>query len=444
MTYPLSSEVSVGDPTEASQYNNLRRDALYLGSGAGESGTLLQLLAQGMGTVRLTRVSASTIGLTASPADPCAVMIGGRICAVTSSLTALLSLASLPTAGRYGIWAVAQTDGTFTLAAGASGPDGSRQIGTLLWDGTGVIPGTVRNMAEYTAAAAANTPQTANGRLTFLCGTPVPDGDITGASTLYFTPYGGNKIGLLTGSEWEVYSFTELQLSLSGLSNELPYDIFIEATYNGLTLSASPWGSSSGRLAQLTYVNGVPVLSGDPAKRFLGTIAKNEGGFGEDSLTGRLLWNQNNRLPRGLLSTVQEQSAGTYTSLNYWAPYWSAAKAPAVRVLIGTADAELDLEGTGLGTLVTEEEAGHSSFYMVGIGRDPAMEAPYTENSSCVPVFMHTFGNSPVTARVRNHSSAFLGYHKYVLMFYANNQKKPAAVFYGTNAAAGLYGVVYA
>ncbi len=442
MTYPLSSEVSVGDPTEASQYNNLRLDALYLGNGAGESGTLLQLLAQGMGTVRLTRVSALTIGLTASASDPCAVMIGGRICAVTAGLTVMLSALSLPTAGRYGIWAVSQSNGSFTLSAGSAGPDGSRQIGTFLWDGSGVIPGTVRNMTEYTAAAAANVPQTANGRLTFISGTPVPDGNITAAETLYFTPYGGNKIGLLTGAEWELYSFTELQLSLSGLTNELPYDVFIEATYNGLQLSTSPWGSRSGRIAGITYINGVPVLAGDPAKRFLGTFAKNAAGYGEDSITGRLLWNQYNRVPRGLLSTVSEQSAGT-TSQNYWTPYWSDEKAPAVRVLLGSADADLDLEGTGLGTFISETDAGYTRFYMIGIGQDPAMSSPYTSNSCCSPVFMQSFGNAPVTVRIRNHSSAFLGYHNYVLMFKANyNTLKPAGIIYGTGAAPGLYGIV--
>ena len=39
MTYPLSSEVSSGQPTAAAQYNNLRRDALRLGQADADAAT---------------------------------------------------------------------------------------------------------------------------------------------------------------------------------------------------------------------------------------------------------------------------------------------------------------------------------------------------------------------------------------------------------------------
>ena len=42
MTYPLSSEVSSGQPTAAAQYNNLRRDALRMGQADADAATLAE------------------------------------------------------------------------------------------------------------------------------------------------------------------------------------------------------------------------------------------------------------------------------------------------------------------------------------------------------------------------------------------------------------------
>lgn len=442
MTYPLSNEVVVGDATEASQYNNLRRDALYLGGEPGHSGNLMQLLSRVTGAISLTRASGTTIQLTASASNPCGVTIGGAIYAVTSNVSVMVLTSLLPTAGRYGIWAVGQTDGTFTLAAGSAGPDNSAQIGTFLWDGSGVIPGTVRSIMQYESIQTLNIPQTANGRLTFLSGTPVPDGNITSADTLYFTPYGGNKIGLMCGGgEWEIFTFPELSLSLSGLTNELPYDVFIDANQNGLRLTASPWGSVSARATAIAYTDGVPVMASDFRKRYLGTFAKNSAGYGEDSLTGRLLWNQNNRVGRALLSRLEEQASGA-TSSNQWRPYYSDEAAPVVRALIPMADAAFELTGLGLSEYISAENAGYSRFYMMGISRDPVMESPYTGNTNCAPVFMRCFGNTPQTVTIRNHDAGFLGLHKYVLTYYSNYTYKPQGGYALTGEAPGLYGEI--
>ncbi len=442
MTYPLSNEVVVGDATEASQYNNLRRDALYLGGEPGHSGSLMQLLSRITGAVSLTRVSATTIQLTASASNPCGVIIGGAIYAVTSNVSVMLLMSQLPSAGRYGIWAVGQTDGTFTLAAGSAGPDNSAQIGTFLWDGSGVIPGTVMNMSEYDAMRAVNVQQTANGRLTFLSGTPVPDGNITSASTLYFTPYGGNKIGLMCGSgEWQIFTFPELSLSLAGLTNELPYDVFINADQNGLSLTASQWGSVSARASTIVYSDGVPVLASDFRKRYLGTFAKNSAGYGEDSLTGRLLWNQNNRVTRALLCRLEEEGSGAMTT-NAWRPYYSDAAAPAVRALLPMPDAAFELTGVGTTQFIADSDGSYSRYYMMGISRDPVMASPYTGNTNTAPVYIRCYGNTPERVTVRNHDSGFLGLHKYVLTYYTNYTFRPRGGDALTGEAPGLYGEI--
>lgn len=422
MSYPLSSAVQVGDATEAAQYNNLRADALYLGNDPASSGNMLQLLAQSMGAVQLTRVNALTVRLTASPVDPCGLMIGGKICAVIANTDLVISQDQSYPAGRYYVYAVSDGAGSFTLAMGASAPYGGRMIGTFLWDGQGVIPGTVRNKQDFDAVSAVRSPSIVNGRLTLASGTPITESDNTG-STLYFTPYRGNEIGLNVNGAWEVFEFSELTLSLNGLTNQLPYDVFIEATRNGLQLSVAAWGSVSARLTPLAYYEGILVSSANFGLRYLGTLVKNPSGVCEDSQKARLLWNEYNRVPRALLAQMSATGPGTaYTGV--WAPY-NAADCPTVDVLIPSADADFTLEGVGLSSIVSAADASSGYAYAVGIGQDIVMTAPYNSNTCCVPVFTHSFGNSPVSIRVQNQDVTFRGVHAYSLIFWCNSTYYP-------------------
>ena len=442
MTFPLSSPVSAGDPTEASQYNNLRKDALYLGSDPAGSGNLLQLLYQSMGEISLTRVSATTIRLSASAAAPCALMIGGIICAVTADRTILLTGTALPAAGRYYVYAVAQSDGTFILdAADNNVPANGRMIGTFLWDGTGIIPGTLHNISEYEAIRAVIKPSIANGRLTLASGIPVPDADIINADTLYFTPYNGNEIALYVGNEWEVFSFTELSLSLSGLTNELPYDIFLSADHSGLSLSAAAWGSASARSTTVIYFDGVPVSAADYGSRYLGTIVKNASGYGEDSVTGRLLWNANNRVERPLLAKETSAPSPMYATMSKWVPYFYE-NAVSVRLLVPNPETSFELTGTGISTRITEEDAGSLRAMAIGIGQDMDMSV-YDDNSSCVPVFTESYGNGPVNVSIRNFGAGFRGYHRYTLAYWSNYTFTPRGLtFSSIGAGPGLQGMI--
>ncbi len=445
MTYPLSTPVVVGDATEADQYNNLRRDALYLGGDPAGSGNLLQLLSSSMGTIELTLTSPTTIRLTADQSDPVGVMIGGTIFAAITDLTVTLTGTALPAAGRYYVYAIAQSDGSFILdAADNNVPDGGRRIGTFLWDGSGVVPGTLHNSAAWELIRSTKIPAIANGRLTLASGVPVPESDITSADTLYFTPYRGNEIGLYVCGEWEVFSFSELSLSLSGLTNELPYDIFLSADSNGLSLTAAAWGSVSARLTALMYQDGVRVSSADPQKRFLGTICKNSSGNGEDSLTGRLVWNEYNRTQRPMKARLTGGSGSGSYSASKWMPYYNGTLAPVVRMLVPTGDTEFTLTGMGIGSPVTESDISYSRYYMVGIGKDPKMTPPYDSNTNSAAVYLHSYGNAPVISEIRNFGSEFTGYHKYALMFYTNASISPQGENSAVGEAPGLYGKIYA
>ncbi len=80
-----------------------------------------------------------------------------------------------------------------------------------------------------------------NGRLTLSSGVPVTTADVTAATTLYFTPYQGNRLELYTGSAWASYTLAETSLALGSLAANTDYDIFIYDNTGTLTLEAVAW-----------------------------------------------------------------------------------------------------------------------------------------------------------------------------------------------------------
>lgn len=83
------------------------------------------------------------------------------------------------------------------------------------------------------------------GRLTLTSGVPVTTTDVTGASTIYFTPYNGNLVRIYDGTRWRMYSFTELSLALGTLVNAQAYDVFIFDDSGTLTLETAEWASAT-------------------------------------------------------------------------------------------------------------------------------------------------------------------------------------------------------
>ena len=83
---------------------------------------------------------------------------------------------------------------------------------------------------------------------------------------------------------------------------------------------------------------------------------------------------------------------------------------------------------------------------IIGIGQDMVMESPFTGNTSCVPVFTETYGNSPVNVTIRNFGAGFRGYHRYTLAFYTNYTFVTKGLTFASAAGAGpgLQGVAWA
>lgn len=175
-----------------------------------------------------------------------------------------------------------------------------------------------------------------NGRLTLTTGTPILTSDVSGATTLYFTPFRGNQIGLYDGSNWVIHIFTQRSLSLAGLTASTLYDIFIYDNAGTLTLEAVAWTSSgagtSTRATALTKQDEIYVKTGALTRRYLGTIYINStGGQTDFSAQKRYVWNYYNRVQKW--STFTANTFHTY-ALNTWRS-WNADNAHRTEYVVG-------------------------------------------------------------------------------------------------------------
>ncbi|MGG6295310.1 hypothetical protein ACQ4M4_13045 [Leptolyngbya sp. AN02str] len=168
----------------------------------------------------------------------------------------------------------------------------------------------------------------AQGRLTLQSNQAIPTGDRVGANatSLFYTPYNGNLIGLYNTSKqsWEVFEFAQIELSLAALTANTNYDIFLYDNNGVLTLETIAWSShgagTSARNVSLARQNGIFIKSTD-ARRYLGTIRMQANGQCEQSLglsggaaggnhPKQFVWNAENRRQ---YTAVVNDSTGSWT-----------------------------------------------------------------------------------------------------------------------------------
>jgi len=175
-------------------------------------------------------------------------------------------------------------------------------------------------------------PATCQGRLTLTTGVAVTTSDVTAATTLYFTPFRGNQVGTYSGSAWSVNSFTEKSLSLSGLTANTNYDIFI--VDGTLALEAVAWSNDTTRATALVLQDGIYVKSGATTRRYLGTIRiTGSTGQTEDSEASRFVWNYYNRVLRSMWEQDPATSGWVYSTNSY--RYANGNSANVVKFVIG-------------------------------------------------------------------------------------------------------------
>jgi hypothetical protein len=79
------------------------------------------------------------------------------------------------------------------------------------------------------------------GRLTLTTGVPVTTSDVTGATTIYYTPYISDRIALWDGNLWLPIQFSETSLALGTVAGFAGYDVFGYLSGGVLTLELLAW-----------------------------------------------------------------------------------------------------------------------------------------------------------------------------------------------------------
>lgn len=204
------------------------------------------------------------------------------------------------------------------------------------------------------------------GRLTLTTGVAVTTSDVTAATTLYFTPYKGNRIATYSGSAWSVNAFTEKSITLATLTAGLPYDVYIVDSTLALELVA--WTNGTTRATGIALQDGVYVKSGTTTRRYLGTVTIAATGQSEDSLLNRLVWNMYNRVPRRLRA-IETDDSWTSTATGWRA--WNGDNTNRVTLCIGVSEDPVQLIFAGLG----RQSAGATVSLGVGLDSTSANSA---------------------------------------------------------------------
>ncbi len=159
-------------------------------------------------------------------------------------------------------------------------------------------------------------------RLTLTSGVGVTTADVTGAGTIYWTPFKSNQVSLFISSAWTLKSTSEIAFPLTVTSGTV-YDLF--AFWNGSVVAVEQlaWSTTTTRAVALGQQDGVWVKSTDPTRRYIGTFYANATNQTEDSLANRLLYNFYHQQPRKL--AVQDSTS----SWSYTTAAWRQAQGTA-------------------------------------------------------------------------------------------------------------------
>ena len=156
-----------------------------------------------------------------------------------------------------------------------------------------------------------------NGRITLTSGVPVTTADVTSATTVFFTPYGGDLVTLWSGTQWVTFAFSETTLSLGTLVSGTNYDVFAYWNAGSLALElGTAWASNTTRATALQILDGRYCKTGDRSRLYLGTLRTTSTTTTEDSAQRRLVWNYYNRAQRAM-QVLETTDQWTYNT-NAW------------------------------------------------------------------------------------------------------------------------------
>lgn len=108
------------------------------------------------------------------------------------------------------------------------------------------------------------------GRLTPVSGDPI--GASANTTSLWYTPYIHDVIGLWNGAMWVPTEFVETQLALGTLTAGIGYDVFAYLNNGAFALEKLAWTSATVRATPVTLQDGRYCKSGDKTRLLIGSF----------------------------------------------------------------------------------------------------------------------------------------------------------------------------
>jgi hypothetical protein len=200
----------------------------------------------------------------------------------------------------------------------------SAASGDTLQGGRGIT--VTPQSGAVTLISVSDLPHTMEGRLSLTSNDAAPSADVTGASTVYWVPYKGNVVTLWDGTQWKNYTLSaQLSLSLSGMTPNLPHDVYMIISGGVPAISRLGWLNSTSRgvgSSAITTLDGRVVNNTNGRSQlYLGTFYAQSGTTTSDSGGGvttqvggqRFLWNNYNRI-RAQASVIDTTDSWSYTT----------------------------------------------------------------------------------------------------------------------------------
>jgi len=150
MPYPNSSDVASGQPTAAAHYNNLRKDAVYLGNVSADSVNLATFLQSFVLNMNIEYLAVARLRVPFDSQKPASVMISGCMLVQTANI----DLPAGQFSGGAAVWYIfanrAPGVTSFTLTVNTSPVPGADQklIGECYWNGTAIAPLSIRSYSN--------------------------------------------------------------------------------------------------------------------------------------------------------------------------------------------------------------------------------------------------------------------------------------------------------
>ena len=333
------------------------------------------------------------------------------------------------------------TAATARTTLGAVGLTGDETIagnktlsGTLAVTGAVTLSGTL-DLSATNPIATGLLLNICDGRLTLTTATAVTTSDVTAATSIYWTPYKGNRVALYDGTDWNLLTFSELSLAVPATTATI-YDVFAYNNSGTVAIETTAWTNDTTRATALALQNGVLVRSGATTRRYLGSFRTTAvSGQTEDSIAKRYVWNYYNRAWRNMRA-AEATDSWVYTTATIRQANGSTTNQ--LDFIVGWNDGIVNASVT-----VDASNASTGVALSVLVGLDSTTAAA----SGCLMSPASTqVANIPVV--VMASWKGFPGVGRHYLAWLEYSQATGATTWYGDNAVptlrqAGIHGEVW-